>query len=56
MMRENAFQANIAKSIIDSQIQDHGLNLEQFMLWHEVREKSNEELMDNVKSSLDALC
>lgn len=56
MLRENAFQANIAKSVFDTQLPNHELNLSNFLLWHEEAEPTRNDVVANVKAKLDSLC
>ncbi|MHA3057744.1 phage tail assembly protein T [Acinetobacter sp. ANC 4641] len=54
MIRENAFQASIAKSVIDAKYPNHDLGLTDFMLWHEEPEKSVDEVRDAIRANMSA--
>ncbi|WP_151731859.1 phage tail assembly protein T [Acinetobacter ursingii] len=44
--REDWMQANIAKSLVDANVPNHGFGLTDFRLFYEHREKTKEELCE----------
>lgn len=55
MIRENAFQANIAKTLFDVNYADHEFGFDKFMMWKHESERSTNEVMDDIKIRMDAL-
>lgn len=56
MIRENSFQANIAKTIIDAKWPEHELQFSDFMLFQPEEEKTQEDVMDAIKARMAGLC
>lgn len=50
VIREDAMQANIAKTLADVHTRDHGLKLDNFMMFKQKVEKSKAEIVSNIKS------
>ena len=54
MIRENAFQAHIAKTVIDAKYPDHDMDLSNFMMWYEAPEKTVDEVRDAIRANMAA--
>lgn len=52
--REDMISANIAKTIADVKVPDHGLGLDSFMLFKQQVERTVEDVCDDIKSRMSA--
>lgn len=50
--REDLLFGNIAKTIADIKIREHGLSLEDFMLFKQKQERTVEDVCDDIKSRM----
>lgn len=56
MLRENVFQAHIAKTVFDVNCPENEFELTDFMLFQEQPERSVEDVMDDIKTRMASLC
>lgn len=50
--REDLLFSNLAKTIADVNVPDHGVELESFMMFKEHKEKTVEDLCDDIKARM----